>query len=85
MSTHHSMDRVPMGARKPLNLSIDAELIDRAKGLDINLSQALESKLRDIVRDEETARWQREHKGAIEAWNRWVEENGIPLDDLRAW
>jgi len=74
-----------MGTRKPLNLSIDAELIDRAKGLDINLSQALESKLRDIVRDEETARWQREHKGAIEAWNRWVEENGIPLDDLRAW
>ena len=61
-----------MGARKPLNLSMDAELVDRAKALDINLSQALEAKLRDIVREEEAARWQREHKGAIDAWNRWI-------------
>ncbi|MGV8839397.1 MAG: type II toxin-antitoxin system CcdA family antitoxin [Bauldia sp.] len=68
-----------------MNLSIEAELVDRAKALDINLSQALEAKLRDIVREEETSRWQREHEGAIDAWNLWIEENGIPLDDLRAW
>jgi post-segregation antitoxin (ccd killing protein) len=29
--------------------------------------------------------WQVENRSAIEAWNRWIEINGIPFDDLRPW
>lgn len=74
-----------MGIRKPLNLSIDASLVDRAKALDINLSQALEGKLREIVRDAEAEAWRRANRTSIEAFNRYIEENGVFGEEWRAW
>ena len=66
-------------ARKPVNLSIDPELLVKARELDVNISRAAEDGLRAAV----SRAWQIENADAIAAWNVWVEENGLPLTDLR--
>ncbi len=65
--------------RKPVNLSVDANLLTEAKALNVNLSRAAEDGLRAAI----SRAWQAENAEAIAAWNVWVEENGLPLADLR--
>ena len=66
-------------SKKPTNVSIDAQVVDEAKQLGINISQAAEEGIRNALR---TA-WMEENRAAIEANNKWVEENGIPLEEHR--
>jgi antitoxin CcdA len=68
---------ISMGDKKPVNLSLDAELLARAKALEINLSQALEPKLREIVRVAEAEAWRAENASAIRSFNEHVEKNGV--------
>ena len=65
--------------RKPVNLSIDSRLLQEAKDLNVNISRAAEDGLRTAM----NRAWQAENAEAIAAWNQWVEENGMPLADLR--
>lgn len=69
--------------RKPTNLSIDSALIGQAKELDVNVSRAAEAGIAKAVADEKARRWKEENRAAIEAWNEWVEENGLPLAEYR--
>jgi antitoxin CcdA len=53
----------------------------RALGLD---AAAIAAKaLREAVSAEKSRRWLEENREAIEAWNRWTEENGLPLAEYR--
>lgn len=70
-------------AKKAVNLSIDAELLARAKQLDLNLSATLEEVLRERTREDERRRWVEENRDAIEAFNRRIERDGIWSDGLR--
>lgn len=70
-------------AKKAVNLSVDAELLARAKEMKINLSATLEEVLRERSREEERRRWKEENKEAIEAFNRRIERDGIWSDGLR--
>lgn len=70
-------------AKKAVNLSIDAELLARARKLDVNLSAMLEQVLRDKTRQVEARRWVDENREAIEAFDRRVERDGIWSDGLR--
>ncbi|MEQ9197221.1 MAG: type II toxin-antitoxin system CcdA family antitoxin [Parvibaculum sp.] len=70
-------------AKKAVNLSVDAELLAKAKEMEINLSATLEEVLRERSREEERRRWQEENKEAIEAFNRRIERDGIWSDGLR--
>lgn len=65
--------------KKPTNLSLDQGLLSETRSFGVNLSQAAEAGLRRAVGDAKAAAWQRENAGALEASNRWVEENGLPL------
>jgi antitoxin CcdA len=69
--------------RRPVNLSIDSALIDEAKALDINVSRACEEGLRERIRAEKGARWLEENRAAIEDWNAYIAEHGLPLDRYR--
>ncbi|MBX9453502.1 MAG: type II toxin-antitoxin system CcdA family antitoxin [Mesorhizobium sp.] len=69
--------------RKAANLSIDAHVLAEAKALSVNISRAAEAGISDAVRQEKERRWKEENRGALESWNRWVEENGIPLSEYR--
>ncbi|MDY7116819.1 type II toxin-antitoxin system CcdA family antitoxin [Halomonas sp. SSL-5] len=69
--------------KKPTNVSINSDLLQRARHLGINLSATFESALTEKVRDELRARWQRENTEAIRAYNQFVEENGTFGDGER--
>ncbi len=66
-------------ARRPANLSMDAALLDEARGLGVNLSRAAEEGLRAAVRAAKAEAWRRENRAALDSANDWVEANGLPL------
>ncbi|MEM1159550.1 MAG: type II toxin-antitoxin system CcdA family antitoxin [Pseudomonadota bacterium] len=52
--------------KRAANLSIDADLLDEAKALQINHSQPLEAGLRRDPADHRVVQWCAENTGAIE-------------------
>lgn len=69
--------------KKPTNVSINSDLLDKAKGLNINLSATLEAALTEQLRAAQRTQWKAENAKAIEAYNRFVEDNGVFSDGLR--
>lgn len=72
-------------AKRAVNVSVDAEILDVAKGMNINLSQTLEDALRKRTQEERDRRFQDEHREAIEARNRFIEKHGIWSKKYRSW
>lgn len=70
-------------AKKPVNLSVNSDLLRQAKELKVNVSQVLEVALASQVKRLREAQWLEDNKEAIDAYNRHVEENGLPFDSLR--
>ena len=70
--------------KKPTNVSINRDLLEQAKALQINLSATLEEALTEAVRQKQQALWKQENREAINAYNQMVEENGTFSDDLRS-
>jgi len=77
-------DRAPP-RKKPVNLSIDAELLAEARAAGTNLSAALEKALRDELRERRWQKWQEENRESIESMNRYVEKHGLLSDKYRTW
>jgi antitoxin CcdA len=69
--------------RQPANLSIDSNLMKEAKGLDVNVSRAAEAGIAEAVAAEKTRLWKLENRATIEAWNNYIEKQGIPLEEYR--
>ena len=69
--------------RKSTNLSLDARLIAEAKDLDINISRVAEQGIAQAVAEEKARLWKIENREALESWNKYVEEHGLPLAKYR--
>ena len=69
--------------KKPANLSINSDLLQQAKEHHINLSQALELRLAEILRDEKRRNWMEENREAVDEYNRRIETNGVFSDGTR--
>lgn len=69
--------------KKSANLSINADLLQQAKQLNINLSQTLEQHLTEIIRQEQRRLWLAENQGALDEYNRRIEKRGTFSDGLR--
>ena len=69
--------------KKSTNLSINSDLLRQAKERHINLSQALELRLAELLREEKRRMWQEENREAIEDYNRRIEAVGVFSDGLR--
>ena len=69
--------------KKPTNLSVNSDLLKKTKALNINLSATLEQALREKLAETEANKWKKENKRAIEAYNDFVEENGLFADEHR--
>lgn len=69
--------------RKPTNVTLDASLLDEARTFKVNISAACEKGLAAELRELREHRWLEENTAAIEATNRWVEANGLPLEKSR--
>jgi antitoxin CcdA len=77
--------RMNKAHRKPVNLSLDADLVERARALDLKLSGIAEEAIRSAVKAEAARRWQNEHASAITAYNRLVDERGMLSDHIPGW
>lgn len=80
MSSLYQLD----APKKSANLSINSDLLNKAKELGINLSATLEYALAESVREKQRALWIAENKDAMDAYSRHVEENGVFSDSFRS-
>lgn len=69
--------------KKATNLSINSDLLNKAKDLDINLSAALEQALAQLLKQRQQEQWLQENREAIAAYNQDVEKHGSFGDVLR--
>ncbi|BCA62107.1 hypothetical protein HMP09_1341 [Sphingomonas sp. HMP9] len=75
-------DPIATGKRKSVNMSVDTGIVAAAKEAGVNLSRVTEAALRDAIKIERERRWKDENRAWINAHNRWIDENGIPLSNL---
>jgi antitoxin CcdA len=78
----------PMMSERPVkkravNLFVDADLLDEARRLRINISETLERRLRSIVRAEQEKGWLEENKDAIASINSFIDRHGLLASKLR--
>lgn len=70
--------------KKPTNLSINSDLLKKARELNIdNLSAVLEQALAERVKERQRERWLTENREAIAAYNEHVDKHGVFSDGLR--
>lgn len=69
--------------KKPVNLSVDEELLLQAKALNINLSRKFEEMLADLLAEERRRQWLDENREAIEDYNARIVRQGAFSDGLR--
>jgi antitoxin CcdA len=67
--------------KRTVSLSIDSELLDEARRINIDLSETLERHLRDLIRAVREQRWRQENAEAIAQYNRRVAERGLLSDE----
>jgi len=70
--------------KKATNLSVDDQLLARARELKLNLSQVFEAGLADAIRAREAEAWLKRNKAALDAYNERVEKQGVFSDGLRS-
>lgn len=69
--------------KKATNLSVNSDLLKKARNLRINLSATLEQALAIQVKSTAREAWLNENKKAIEALNELTEKNGLFSDAYR--
>jgi len=69
--------------KKSTNLSINSDLLRQAREQRINLSQVLELRLVELLREEKARSWREENREAIEEYNQRVAAAGVFSDGLR--
>jgi len=69
--------------KKAANLSVNSDLLKKARSLRINLSATLEQALALQVKSTAREAWLKENKKAIEALNELAEKNGLFSDAYR--
>ena len=69
--------------KRATNLSINSDLINQARALNINLSAAFEKTLAALVKTNQQQVWLAENQKAIDVYNQHIDENGVFSDTLR--
>lgn len=69
--------------KKPTNVSVNTDLLQRARELGLNLSLVLEQALVTTVKQKLHEQWLAENQEAITQYNEHVEKNGVFSDDER--
>jgi len=72
----HSSAGRPSGKRRSINLTIREDVIEAAKSLSLNASQAAEAGIVEAIRQAQGAQWLRENQAGIKAHNQRIERDG---------
>jgi len=59
--------------KKAVNLSVNCDLLHKARLNNINLSNTLEERLVELLNEEQKKNWLHKNRGAIEEYNQRVE------------
>jgi antitoxin CcdA len=78
-----SLASTPPAPRRATNVTLPDALLREARTLDINLSQACEQGLTAAVAAARTRRWLADNRAAMEAWNAYIDQHGLPLSAFR--
>ncbi len=70
-------------SKKATSLTINSDLLKKAKEYKINLSKNFEAHLAQLVKKYDERVWREENKNAIEEFNKRVEKEGCFSDGLR--
>jgi antitoxin CcdA len=70
--------------KKATNITLSSDVLIEAKALGINISQACDQFLRELVRKERERRWQQDHADFIASYNQAVADEGLPLESFRS-
>lgn len=77
------MSRQQTPTRRATNVTLPESLLRQARELQINISQACERGLAAEVERTKAQRWLEENRAAMDAWNDYVEQHGVPLAGFR--
>lgn len=70
--------------KKPTNLSVNSDLLQRSRNMNINLSATLEKALVAELSKAEAERWAKDNNNAIKTYNDFIEEHGCFSDEFRS-
>jgi antitoxin CcdA len=73
----------PDAPKKSANLSINSDLLQKAREEKINLSQTLEKSLAESLRDKKRSQWLEKSREAVEEYNLFVAKHGCFGDAVR--
>ncbi|HKT98948.1 MAG TPA: type II toxin-antitoxin system CcdA family antitoxin [Paraburkholderia sp.] len=73
----------PKVTRKPTNVSLPANLLERARDLNVNVSRASERGVREAVEAAEARAWAEKNADFIAEMNARIEHDGLPLEEYR--
>ena len=73
----------PSAPKKATNVSLNSDLLQKARSLKVNLSATLELALKEQLQQHEAEKWKAENKVSMEAYNEFVSENGNFGDEHR--
>ncbi|MBL8353082.1 MAG: type II toxin-antitoxin system CcdA family antitoxin [Burkholderiaceae bacterium] len=77
------MRRKDASTKRPVNLSLNAKVLDRARELGMNLSATVDALLAEEVRRRYWARWNQDNREAIAHYNARIAREGLPLARYR--
>jgi antitoxin CcdA len=69
--------------KKPVNLSVNSDLLRQAKELGIGLSAELESRLIERLTERRRREWETEVREQVDAYNASVDRHGVFSDGVR--
>ena len=76
-------DKPTRPTKRAVNLSLNPQVLDKAREMGMNLSATVDALLAEEVRKRYWQRWNEENKEAIEHYNARIEREGLPLARYR--
>jgi antitoxin CcdA len=70
--------------KKPTNLTVNSDLLSKAKDLKINISAVLEIALAETLIDQKRKQWIKDNAQSIDGYNDAIKNFGIFSDSLRS-
>ena len=69
--------------RKATNVTISVPVLEAARALNVNISQAAESGVNRAIAERRAALWLEENREALNSSNQYVDQYGLPLAHYR--
>jgi len=75
---------MPLATRRKTSLTLDADMLDAARDLGVNVSAVADAALREAVAQARRRHWLEDNADAFAAQAEWHERHGHPLAEILA-